>query len=55
MVGPIGRQRVEVLFKKGEAGPAPWLSGCLCAPLQRPRVLLVRILGTDMALLVRPR
>ena len=36
------------------AGPvAKWMS--LCAPLQRPRVLPVRILGTDMAPLIRPR
>ena len=31
---------------------AEWLS--LCAPLRRPRVLLVQMLGADMAPLVRP-
>ena len=36
------------------AGPmAEWLSSC--TPLWRPRVSLVRILGVDMALLIRPR
>ena len=36
-----------------ESGPmAKWLS--LRAPLRWPRVLLVWILGADMALLVRP-
>ena len=35
------------------AGPvAEWLSSC--TPLRRPRVSLVRILGTDMAPLIRP-
>ena len=32
---------------------AKWLSSC--PPLQQPRVSPVRILGTDMALFVRPR
>ena len=42
---------VEITFP--EAGPvAEWLSSC--APFLRPRVSLVRILGADMALLVRP-
>ena len=39
---------------KGRLGPALWPSGCLCALLQRPRVLPVWILGTDMALLIKP-
>ena len=51
------RAELEFLTKQKVnlgAGPmAEWLS--LRAPLRRPRVLLVRILGVDMAPLVRPR
>ena len=40
-------------YKTGAGPVAEWLSSC--APLLRPRVSLVWILGTDMAPLIRPR
>ena len=44
----------ELLKTYAEAGPvAEWFSSS--APLQRPRVTPVRILGTDMAPLIKPR
>ena len=44
-------QRAQELLRG--AGPvAKWLSSC--ALLWQPRVLLVQILGTDMALLIKP-
>ena len=42
-------------IKRDERGASPvaeWLSSC--APLQRPRISLVRILEADIALLIRP-
>ena len=45
--------KAEIKVKRGGAGPAAeWLS--LRTVLQRPRILPVRILGADMALLIRP-
>ena len=37
---------------QGDGPVAKWLSSC--APLWQPRVSLVRILGMDMALLIKP-
>ena len=60
--GPAGRSGADILerncaflteIKKTGVGPvAEWLS--LHAPLRRPRVLLVQILGVDMAPLIKP-
>ena len=48
------KAQIKVKIQKAGAGPvAEWLSSC--APLWWPRVLLVRILGVDMASLIRPR